>query len=66
VWDTSSRHKDDPFFAVQSIVIDAPQVAIKSEDNTTVSITFEFEILRSVSSVAPKTRAASGAGRALN
>ena len=40
VWDMSKRAKQDPFFAVPSLVIDLPRMSLTAEDQTKVSITF--------------------------
>ena len=40
VWDPTRRPKQDPFFAVHSIVMDLPRISLTNEDDTKVSITF--------------------------
>jgi hypothetical protein len=39
VWNFNARPKQDPFFAVPSIVITAPRISLES-DETKISITF--------------------------
>jgi hypothetical protein len=40
VWDPSKRQKQDPFFAVTSIVQALPRMSMTADDDTKVSITF--------------------------
>jgi hypothetical protein len=40
VWDTDKRPKQDPFFAVRSLVIDLPRISLATAGDTKVSITF--------------------------
>jgi hypothetical protein len=40
VWDTTQRLKQDPFFAVPSIVQTMPTASLIADDDTKVSITF--------------------------
>ena len=39
-WDVGERAKQDPFFAVPSMVMYAPCVSLATDDETKVSITF--------------------------
>lgn len=40
VWDTSKNLKQDPFFAVPSLVLDNPVKKIESDSDVKVSISF--------------------------